>query len=418
MPERDHFDILIVGAGPAGMAAACAAAESGRRTAIVDQNPQPGGQIWRGGKTEDRLAAAWFARLARTNVEVLSGAEVVAQTDSQVLLLETNGHAWEYCYDQLIVATGARERFIPFPGWTLPNVFGIGGLQSLVKGGFSVQGKKIVVAGTGPLLWAVADFIKRNGARIALIAEQARWSRLRTFAVKLPFLGPRKIVQAAGYKLNLLTVPFKAGCWPVAARGRDRLEEVTFRAGEKTWTEPCDYLACGFGFLPNVELPQLLGCRLDEGFVAVDRHQETSLPGTYCAGEPTGIGGVDKALVEGQIAGYAAAGNLAEADRLFSAREKTVRFGREMEMAFAPRQELRELAAPETIVCRCEDVSRNRLEPYRTWRAAKLQTRCGMGACQGRICAPAAEFLFGWKMETTRPLIFPANVGTLAEIDQ
>lgn len=88
MPERDHFDILIVGAGPAGMAAACAAAESGRRAAIVDQNPQPGGQIWHGGKAEDRLATAWFARLARANVEVLSGAEVVAQTNPQVLLLE------------------------------------------------------------------------------------------------------------------------------------------------------------------------------------------------------------------------------------------------------------------------------------------------------------------------------------------
>ena len=418
MPERDHFDILIVGAGPAGMAAACAAAESGRRTAIVDQNPQPGGQIWRGGKAEDRLATAWFARLARANVEVLSGAEVVAQTNPQVLLLEMGARARECRFDKLILATGARERFIPFPGWTLPNVLGAGGLQSLVKGGFSVQGKKIAVAGSGPLLWAVADYLKRHGAFIAFIAEQAPWSRLMNFAAKLPLLGPAKIVQAAGYRLNLLTVFFKAGCWPVAAEGRDRLEAVAFRAGEKTWTERCDCLACGFGFLPNVELPKLLACRLRDGFVAVDRHQETSLPGIFCAGEPTGIGGVDKALVEGQIAGYAAVGNLAEADRRLSAREKTLRFGRAIETAFAPRQELRELAAPETIICRCEDVPRSRLQPYRTWRGAKLHTRCGMGACQGRICGSAAEFLFGWKMETVRPPIFPANIGALAENDR
>jgi D-hydroxyproline dehydrogenase subunit alpha len=411
MPERDHFDVLIVGAGPAGMAA-CASAGARCRVGVVDQNPHPGGQIWRGGKGEGRLAAVWFERFNRAGAELLGGTEVIAQTEPRVLLLEREGQSRECRFEQLIIATGARERFIPFPGWTLPNVIGAGGLQSLTKGGLSVNGKKIAVAGSGPLLWAVADFLKRHGAEIVLIAEQAPWSRLMKFATRLPLRAPAKMVQAAGYKWNLLKVPFKAGCWPVAAQGHDRLEEVTFRCGEKTWNVRCDHLACGFGFLPNVELPRLLGCRLEEGFVVVDRHQETSLPGVFCAGEPTGIGGVDKALVEGQIAGHAAVRYLTAADRLNSAREKAMRFGREMEAAFAPRAELRELATPETIVCRCEDVSRGRLQPYPDWRTAKLHTRCGMGACQGRVCGPAAEFLFGWKNETIRPPIFPANVET------
>jgi NADPH-dependent 2,4-dienoyl-CoA reductase/sulfur reductase-like enzyme len=176
---------------------------------------------------------------------------------------------------------------------------------------------------------------------------------------------------------------------------------------------PCDYLACGFGFVPNLELSVLLGCELQEGFVRVDQWQMTSVENVYCVGEPTGIGGVDLALVEGQIAGCAATGEKEKAARLFPAREKARRFAQSLNRTFAVRDELKRVAAPDTIVCRCEDVVHRQLKPYDSWRAAKLQTRCGMGPCQGRVCGPATQYLYGWKHESIRPPILPASLESL-----
>ncbi len=142
--------------------------------------------------------------------------------------------------------------------------------------------------------------------------------------------------------------------------------------------------------------------------------QETSAAGIYCAGEPVGIGGLEAALIEGQIAGFAAVGNAAKARGLFSERAATRKFTGLLARTFALRDELRGLAGPETLVCRCEDVSHARLAKYSEWRSAKLQTRCGMGACQGRVCGAAVEFIFGWHAESVRPPIFPARVESLA----
>lgn len=418
MSRSCAFDVLIVGAGPAGMAAACCAAQSGLRVAVVDDNPTPGGQIWRGGRADadHRASRAWFGRFNGANVEFLAGTQVVSRPRAGVLLAETADAGCELQYGKLIIATGARERFLPFPGWTLPGVVGAAGLQSLVKSGFPIAGKRIVVAGSGPVLPAVAAYLRRHGAEVGLIAEQAAWGRLLRFGLGLVG-SPGKLIQAAGYKLRLLGVRYAAGCWPVAAEGAERLSTATFQGGGRTWTEACDYLACGFGFVPNLELPALLGCRMQDGAAKVDRWQETSVPGVYCAGESTGIGGVDLSLIEGQIAGHAAAGQQDRAARLFGPRAKARRFARALDRAFALRHELKALATAETPVCRCEDVSRGRLEPYNSWRAAKLQTRCGMGACQGRVCGAAAEFLFGWKHASVRPPIFPTNLKNLAGTD-
>src|SRR5205823_631117 len=113
---------------------------------------------------------------------------------------------------------------------------------------------------------------------------------------------PKKLLEAARLRRQFRGVAYHTGCWPVAAEGNERLERVIFKRGRKTWTQPCDYLACGFGLVPNVELPSLLGCRITNGAVAVNEWQETSVPNIYCAGEVTGIGGLEKALAEGQIA--------------------------------------------------------------------------------------------------------------------
>jgi hypothetical protein len=135
-------------------------------------------------------------------------------------------------------------------------------------------------------------------------------------------------------------------------------------------------------------------------------------------GELTGVGGMEKALVEGQIAGQAAAGREEGAAKLKRQRQRWNEFALQLERAFAPRAELRELPAAETIVCRCEDVTHGELAVRRNWLEAKLHTRCGMGACQGRICGAAAEFLLGWRITGARPPVSPARTGTIgASVD-
>jgi NADPH-dependent 2,4-dienoyl-CoA reductase/sulfur reductase-like enzyme len=175
----------------------------------------------------------------------------------------------------------------------------------------------------------------------------------------------------------------------------------------------CDYLACGFFLVPDRELPALLGCEAGEAGVVVDAWQRTSKPEILAAGEITGIGGLEKSLVEGEIAGLVAAGREEAARRLSGAREKAYRFAAGLRRAFELRPELRGLAVDETVVCRCEDVTHGRLRAFENGRDAKLQTRCGMGPCQGRVCGGACEFLFGWKDVSVRPPLLPVAVGRL-----
>ena len=414
-PRR--FGVLVIGGGPAGIAAAVRAAESGAQVGIVDDNAALGGQIWRGvhAREDNSQAANWRERFAKSATTVLTGLRVFHQPESGLLLAESAADLHELRYEKLILATGARERFLPFPGWTLPNVMGAGGLQAMVKSGLPIHGKKVVIAGTGPLLLAVATNLRKHGAEVLMICEQATWANLARFGGSLSMY-PAKVGQAFQLRKELAGIPFHANSWPVAASGEGVLQSVTIARNGRNETVTCDYLACGFHLVPNVELPSLLGCKISDGFVQVDNVQETSEKGIFCAGEPTGIGGVELSLVEGQIAGLAATGQTSEASKLFGEREKGRRFARSLDRAFRLRPELKELASSETIVCRCEDVRHSRLTAHGSWREAKLHTRCGMGPCQGRICGPATEFLFGWKAESVRPPVFPARVESLAGI--
>jgi NADPH-dependent 2,4-dienoyl-CoA reductase/sulfur reductase-like enzyme len=414
MASELSFEIVVVGAGPAGLAAAYRASQCGKRVAILDDNPSPGGQIWRasGSKPSSSEAALWLGRVRQSPVEVLCGCRVVASERPRVLSVDRNDELLEVRYEKLVLATGARERFLPFPGWTLPNVMGAGGLQALVKGGLSVAGKTVAVAGTGPLLLAVAALLKKKGARISIMAEQAPFLTMARFGMNLLFdFG--KLRDAIRLQSQLLGVPYRMGCWPTAGQGGDRLEAVSFTNGSRTWTERCDYLACGFGLLPNIELPQLLGCEARNGAVVVDEMQQTSIPGVYSAGEATGVAGLDLSLAEGQIAGWAASGDSASARKLFVARDKALGFKRAFDRAFVLRPELKQLPREDTLVCRCEDVPFSVLRRYSAWRSAKLETRCGMGPCQGRICGAATEFLFGWPAQSVRPPILPTRVANL-----
>lgn len=411
--------IVVVGAGPAGIAAAWAAAEAGADVLLVDNGAAAGGQIWRGGKALDGVSKKWLARLAGTKgIRKVEARVVSAEAGRKLLLAETaEGGSLGVRYEKLILATGARERFLPFPGWTLPGVVGAGGLQALVKSGLEVRGKRVVLAGSGPLLLAVADLMREREATVVLIAEQADAGAVRKFGLKLA-TRPAKLMQALALKARLASVPYLTGCWVERAEGGERLKSVMVKQGGRRWRVECDWLGTGYGLIPSVELAELLGCETGAGGVVVDARQQTSVEGVYCAGEATGIGGVDKSLVEGEMAGWAAAGQEGAASALVVAVAKQLGFAEAMAEAFKLREELKGLATAETVVCRCEDVRMGALEGTEGWREAKLQTRCGMGRCQGRVCGGAMEFLKGWPPAAVKPPILPARVGTMVAEDE
>ena len=418
-------DVAVVGAGPAGLAAACRAAETGARVLLVDEGAAPGGQIWRqaAGAPPVRLAGRWLARFAASGATRLGGAAVVDAGPGPLLLVErAGGGALRVKARSVIVATGARERFLPFPGWTLPNVVGVGGAQALLKSGASFRGLRVVVAGSGPLLLPVAAALARAGAHLAPIAEQAPAGAVMRFAAGL-WRRPGRLVQAARYRGAFWRTAYRCGVWVSAARGDGAVREAVLTDGKRSWVEPCDVLACAYGLLPNVELPRLLGCALDgrgDRRVRVDELQRTSAEGVFCAGEPTGIGGLDLALLGGQIAGLAAAGAAPDSPKiraLQGRRERERRLAGALDRAFRLRPELRRLATPETLVCRCEDVPLARLDPGWNARQAKLYTRAGMGPCQGRICGAALDHLLGWdEPDTARPPLLPVPLADLAQI--
>jgi len=417
---NDVYDLVVVGAGPGGLAAASTAAEAGMRVCLVDDNPSPGGQIWRGGIAPQKMSAAgadWFRRIDSARIATRYGWRAVAAPAPNVVRIEQPpGCVQDVRYTTLVIATGARELFLPFPGWTLPGIYGAGGLQAFVKGGFDVRGKRVVVAGTGPLLLAVAAHLRQAGARIVSIAEQAPMVRLMRFSLGLLRHQAGKLLEGAGYALRTAGVPYRTGAWVASAAGREKLEKVVIRSGSDLIEAEADILAIGYHLVPNTELAHLLRCNSENGFVVVDPMQQTSAKDIYCVGESTGIGGVDKALIEGRIAALAISGQTDRAEALFPSRDRQVQFARRLAAAFALREELRSLASSDTLVCRCEDVPHSALAHCSSWREAKLHTRCGMGPCQGRICGPATEFLFGWKGHAARPPLFPVEVATLAAV--
>ena len=416
--RRLHFNILVIGAGPAGLAAAISAAQNATSIGLIDDNPRIGGQIWRTAahSIPAEQARYWFALASISNLTILNNTKIIAPLSSDTLLAETPTETLELQFKRLILAPGAHELFLPFPGWTLPGVMGAGGLQALAKGGFPIRGKRVVIAGSGPLLLAVAAYLKDQGAHIQVIAEQASWIKLAQFASHLPSHA-RYLAQASNLSWRLLGVPIRTGSWVKQAHGTDHLESVTLSHNNRTSTLSCDYLACGFGLVPNIELPAALGCAVENRVVQVNEWQQTSIESVYCAGEATGIGGLELALIEGQIAGFAATDQQDAARAFFSARNRAQRFAALLTRSFALRSRLKSLADDNTIVCRCEDVSYHDVKQYTDWRSAKLHTRCGMGPCQGRVCGTATTFLFGWGQDSVRPPVTPARIASFAQID-
>lgn len=402
MSRARRTDVVVVGAGPAGLAAAAAAAERGKQVLLIDQGIRSGGQIWRH-RYEQALPAQARQLLARTKAAGVTFAHEARVIDAPAvseLIVDFRGRIDRQGADAIILATGAKERFLPFPGWTLPGVMGVGGLQALLKSGLGVQGTKVILAGSGPLLLPVAASLAGAGAELGMVAEQASLATLLRFGLAVP----HKWGQALGYRTAFLNAPFRAGAWVVRADGDDRVREVTLTVGGRERRMPCDWLGAAAGLVPNTDLGQLMGCTLTGDAFAVDQRQRTSVEGVWAVGECTGVGGDDAAIAEGEIAGRAAAGDAtgAESRALQQASARGRLFARRLAEAFAPRAELLALADPETILCRCEDVRVGQIDPAWTQRQAKLWTRVGMGACQGAVCGTACAALYGWEGNAVR----------------
>jgi NADPH-dependent 2,4-dienoyl-CoA reductase/sulfur reductase-like enzyme len=412
--SADHVDLLVVGAGPAGIAAAVSAAELGVRVVLVDQGLMPGGQIWRrrAGASAPRAARSWLERLERRSVRVVGGGEIVDVDDGGVFVFSAAGESIRCRPAATVIATGARELFLPFPGWTLPNVVGAGGLQALLKGGLEVRGRRVVLAGSGPLLLPVAATAARAGARLAIVAEQTPADSLRAFTHSL-WRSPLRLAAAGALRAGFLATRYAAGTWVVRADGDDRVREATLTDGSRSWRESCDYLAVGYGLVPNTELARLLGAATGAGGILVDARQATTAPAVFAAGECTGIGGAPLSIAEGIIAGTAAAGAAELPRSAVASRARERGFAARLASAFALRDEVYRLADADTVVCRCEDVRSAELGGVHDLREARLHGRAGMGACQGRVCGAALAATRGWSEGAVRPPLFPIPVSAL-----
>lgn len=424
--------LVIIGGGPAGMAAATEAARAGAIT-LIDEAPCLGGQIYRQipeafsfrnasalGK-DFRRGEALRAELRnyKERVTIIPRTTVLGLSPIREIVWAREQTAGTMYAERLILATGAYERSVPFPGWTLPGVMTAGGAQRLIKTLQVRPGRRAVVAGTGPLLLVVANQLRSVGAEVVAVLEAGRhpwWPRFLTKA-----WGEWSLLKDAfdcWYGLRRAGIPLRFNHTVFAAHGDDGVEGVTYGPIHPTTWRPIrervqqvevDLLIVGFGLVPNVELTTLAGC--DHGYVPElggwvpvrNAYTETTVPGVFAVGDGAGIRGVQVAVAEGRIAGITVAEQTgllrhAEADRRrapFNARLKSLLGVRTVldEMSRI-RAGLSQLATPETVVCRCEEVALAEVEAAlaagaRDLQAVKLFTRLGMGPCQGRNCAPA-----------------------------
>ena len=411
MMEELQVDVAVVGGGPAGMSAALAAARAGVSVALIDEYAAPGGQIWRRRFDEvgadappslPRAARELCAALVASSVHVLSGASVWASPAPGELLL--TGPVEKVRAGATVLATGAYDRPIAFPGWTLPGVMTAGGAQALAKGQGVVPGRRVLLAGAGPFLLPVAAQLAASGAEVVGVAEATRrrdWVRV----------GPRmsahpdRLRDYVSYRTKVRRIEW--GHVLVRAEGNGRVESATIArcgpdwgptGGERTFA--VDAVCTAYGFLPSVDLARALGCELRGDAVAHDDDMATSVPGVYVAGEASGVGGADLAVVEGELAGWMAAAHArTDADghvhpslpAVRAKRAKLAGFAGILGELFDPRPGLHTLARPDTILCRCEDVTRGAVDAAvaggaTTMSALKVVTRCGQGPCQGRTC--------------------------------
>ncbi len=463
---RDKFDVVIIGSGLAGIVAADRLADHDINILMLDENIYLGGQFLRRipdnlGKDSARegggargTGLALIERLRRKHVKILNKAVVLGvYPRNEVLLSEDDQQLHVVRAPALLFATGARERFIPFKGWTLPGVVSTGAVQVLIKSSGVLYADTILIGGSGPFLLAVAAECARHGGKVQAVLEQGGLSR--NFGL-LPHAVSQfsKLAEGASFLARLCSarVPLKHRTRIMEARGETSLEEVmvakvdgqgrTIVGSEQVYTT--NALAIGYGFVPNVELPQHAGCELeydpDKGgwVVRVDDDLATTAEHIYAAGEITGIAGSLKSINEGRIAANTILYHLGKIDRarylsdvgrLRVERRRHLAFGRCFNAMHASVRENAEAIPDDTVVCRCEnvrlgDIKKAIADGATTPGAVKKATRVVMGNCQGRTCGPIVyDLLTAYtgahpvapNLFSVRPPIKPVPLGLLSQ---
>ena len=431
-------DLVIVGAGPAGMAAAATACRAGLGVTLIDENLSTGGQIYR------QSPAALAGLSVPTGESSLHGKQMIGELESLKDQIEwlPNTSVWGYFPErrlavrsdrgwqiiaakQIIFAAGAYEFVSPFPGWTLPGVMTPGGAQSMVKTMKILPGSRILIAGSGPFLLVVAAQLHAAGAEVVGVLETAR----RRDAVRhLPslFSYPKLLRQGRHYlqQLRKANIPLHWGHLVTSAEGSESVENVTIAACDgngrprgQTSTIAIDTLCVGYGFVPRTELAQMADCAMEYCELAggwipqVDATFETSVSGVRVAGDGGGVAGAIVAEIEGTVAGLAAAHQLgtiddvtyqARFDPLAKQLRKLRTFRSALDRIYRIRPGLLDLACPDTTICRCEEISRQEIEEGIEFGGTnistlKVITRAGMGPCQGKMCWPTVARLIADK---------------------
>ena len=429
---RTSRSLIIIGGGPAGMAAAIEAARAGLNLTLIDEAPRLGGQVYRRPPEAFRVEDAErlgrdFARGERLRaefseiaerVEILSGTSVLGVWPDREVLWARDDVSGVFRAERLIIAGGAYDRPVPFPGWTLPGVMTAGGVQVLMKTMRVRPGRRALVAGTGPLILGAAHRLHEMGVEVVSVLEAGdhRWATGNVASAAGEW-GTIDDVRTSLEALSRAGIPLLLNHTIFEAHGPGEVEAAVYGPVEpETWRPLKEYsrrvdvdlVVLGFGFVPNSELTHLASCRHSYtpqlgGWVPVrDGLMQTTVPGLFAVGDGAGIGGVLVALEEGRIAGITAAelaGTISadEAtgrrtgpnDRLLSLAGVRAALGEVSRI----KPGLLELLSPETIACRCEEVTYAEVraavaEGAKDLQSVKLLTRLGMGPCQGRNCAP------------------------------
>jgi len=414
----ETYELLIVGGGPAGLAAAAEAAGRGIEVALVDERPSFGGQIFKqpGLRVRNARALGRDHVRGRALIEAAerSGARLLLETScltlrgTEAVLVTGREQARTVAAGRVLLAPGAHDRPVAFPGWTLPGVLTAGAAQTIVKAHRVTPGKRLLFAGSGPLALAFPAQLHHYGVNVVAALEAGPAPRPGDLArLAAAARGNVPLLRdAVRYRSELLRgrVPLRYRRIVVRAEGRDRVEAVVHAAVDADWrVRPgseerveLDALCIGYGFFPSIELFRVAGCdlRYDEDLggpvVVVDGWQRTSVPGVLAAGDGTGVRGSYVAEDQGRLAVLGVAGDEAAAAPVRRRLEQRLRFQRALDRMYRVGPGIYELAAADTVICRCEEVHRAELDraidASPDINVVKTLTRAAMGLCQGRNC--------------------------------
>jgi NADPH-dependent 2,4-dienoyl-CoA reductase/sulfur reductase-like enzyme len=443
--------VVIIGAGPAGLACAAELASAGRETVLIDDNPAVGGQYFRQLPPSYRTASgarllrdkARFDRLAAKlqvpAVRHLGSTVAWGAPDSRTVAYSGIHGSGRLGASAVVLAGGAQERSFPFTGWTLPGVISAGGCLNLAKAHGLVPSGRVIIAGNGPLVLVAAATMIAAGANVTAVIEAQPDRKLASVGLAGLVAAPDIMAKAIGYRARILRsrTPFKTGWMVCEARGADVLREVAIAPvdadgkpvlEQKRWMS-ADILVVGYGLLSGSEPARVFGCGMEmnpalSGLVPLRSPSlETSVAGVYAIGDGAGIGGVEVALLEGHIAALSILG--APVPPALARRYHSLdRYRRKLNVAYMTSRPL-VAATEQTIICRCEEISLGRLlsDPNsgrESLGALKTSSRLGMGRCQGRNCLPVASSVLGLDLQDgstyprARPPLRPVFLGGLA----